>query len=74
MTYTDQDLVHKLLTQEKWEKTQAMLDWVYHHIEAGMPMIRSQFWSKTGFLLHVVETYDVCEPHLQGFFLLENAW
>ena len=33
-------------------------------------MIRSQFWLKTGFLLHVVETYDVCEPHLQGFRML----
>lgn len=37
-------------------------------------MDRLEFQSKTGFLNHVIETYDVGSPYMQGFYLSENAW
>lgn len=38
-------------------------------------MSRKVFCSKTGFLLHVVETCDIAAPHAQGLFLsLLSTW
>lgn len=37
-------------------------------------MGRTPFRSKTGYLLHVMDTYDVGVPYLQGFFLSLNSW
>lgn len=74
VTCTDQGMAQKLITQEKWDKAAAILDWVYEHVEAGRGMDRKQLWPKMGLLLRIVKTYDVCQPCIQGFFLSENAW
>jgi len=74
VTYTDQGVARKLITQVKWDKTKNILAWVKEHIDGGIPMPRIPFLSKTGFLLHVCETYDACIAYLQGFYLSQNAW
>ena len=74
VTYTDQETPRKLLTQLKWDKAKAALSWVAFHIQEESPMDRSKFRSKTGFLNHVVETYDIAAPYMQGFYLSENSW
>jgi len=75
VSYTDQGVPRKLITQKKWTKTQDFLDWVDEHLEAEREMERKAFKSGTGFLLHVGETYQAeVQPYLQGFFLSENSW
>jgi len=74
VTYADQNAPRKLTTQEKWDKTKQILQWAKEHVDSGTPMVRKLFRSKTGFLLHTVDTYDVGSPYLQGFFLSLNAW
>ena len=74
VTYTDQRAARKLISQKKWDRTKDDLNWVAVNIENGSPMDRKLFRSKTGFLLHVMDTYDIGAPYLQGFFLSLNSW
>jgi len=73
VTYADQDAARKLVTQAKWDKTKDFLNWVQDHMNEGRPM-GTFFCSCTGFLLHVMDTYDIARCYLQGFFLAQNAW
>jgi len=63
-----------LVTQAKWDKMKDFLNWVQDHMDKGKPMDKAFFRSHTGFLLHVLDTYDIAQCYLQGFFLAQNAW
>ncbi len=74
VTYADQHAARKLISQKKWDRTKSDLCWFDDHVQNGLPMDRKTFRSKTGYLLHVMDTYDVGVPYLQGFFLSLNSW
>lgn len=74
VTYTDQQMARKLLTQIKWDKAKSAIAWVIRHVQEDIPMERTKFRSKTGFLGHATNTYNLGAPYLQGFYLSENSW
>jgi hypothetical protein len=74
ITFLDQGVPRKLMTQMKWDKTVAILDWIMEHISNGVGMPRRAFRSKTGFLLHMATTYNPIEPYLQGLFVSKSSW
>ena len=75
VAYTDQGLVRKFVTQSKWDKAKAFLDWVETAVLQGAQGLdRARFLSGTGFLVHMSMTYDFIQPYLKGFHLSADAW
>jgi hypothetical protein len=62
------------LTQIKWDKAKDAIAWVIRHIQEDIPMERTKFRSKSGFLGHATDTYNLGAPYMQGFYLSENSW
>jgi hypothetical protein len=69
IVYTEQGLVCKFVSQEKWDKLKWHLSWFCDHLEARREMDRQLLALRVGFLLHVVDTYDFVKQYLQGFFI-----
>jgi hypothetical protein len=74
IAYTDQGLVRRLTSQEKWEKGKRHIKWIQDHLRQGLEMDRTAFKSCQGFLVHLTGTYDTARPYIHGLFLAENAW
>jgi hypothetical protein len=74
IVYTDQGVTHKLLSQEKWDRTKLFLEWVWLGLSQHHGFDRKLFRSGKGFLVHVAQTYDFVQPYLKGFHLTEEAW
>jgi hypothetical protein len=74
IVYTDQGVTRKLLSQEKWDRTKAFLEWVRQGLSQHHGLDCKLFRSGKGFLVHVAQTYDFVQPYLKGFHLSEEAW
>jgi hypothetical protein len=75
VAYTDQKLLRKFISQEKWDKTRAFLSWVAENLRNNNGLMdRIKFCSGKGFLVHVSLCYDFMNPYMKGFHLSENSW
>jgi hypothetical protein len=74
IVYTDQGLMRKLVGQSKWDKAKRFLEQVRDAYEEETKILRGDFLSGTGFLLHIAQTYEFMQPYLKGFHLAAEAW
>jgi hypothetical protein len=74
IVYTDQELMRKLISQEKWHRVKEFLSYVLDACGTEKEISRARFLSGVGFLLHLAQTYDFMQPHLKGFHLAAEAW
>jgi hypothetical protein len=77
--------VKKMVTQERWEKTQRKLDWIHRaakgerggDIASECPPERithKPLESIRGFLIYVARTYSTLVPYLKGIHLTLDSW
>lgn len=74
IAYTDQGLVRRFTSQEKWDKAKQYISWFQDHLRQGLDMDRGIFKSYQGFLVHMAGTYEDIKPYIHGLFLAENSW
>jgi hypothetical protein len=69
------------VSQEKWDKTKKIIEFYVDKIEVAEKEKGAEVWldykqleRDTGFLVHVLMTYDQLRPYLKGFYLTLNSW
>ena len=71
--------MYKLVTQERWDKTKAKIDWIWKEVQEILAGIKPDMDYKTlesyrGFLIYVARTYTTLVPYLKGIPLTLDSW
>jgi hypothetical protein len=77
--------VQKMVTQERWEKTQKKIDWIWRafqderggDIDEDCPkghIPHKKLESIRGFSVYVARTYTTMVPYLKGIHLTLDSW
>jgi len=79
VVHVEVDAVYKLVTQERWDKTKAKIDWIWKEVQdirAGnkAAMDYKTLESYRGFLIYVSRTYTTLVPYLKGIHLTLDSW
>ena len=74
IAHTDQAVARTFISQEKWDRAIAFMEWVADHIRRKVGMNRKKYRSGKSFLVHLSSTYDWMKSYLKGFHLAEEAW
>jgi hypothetical protein len=75
----EDDAVYKFVTQERWDKTKAKIDWIWKEVQdirAGnkAAMDYKTLESYRGVLIYVSRTYTTLIPYLKGIHLTLDSW
>jgi hypothetical protein len=72
---TDEDGVYVTVSQEKWEKSRAMVASTLEELEANDGWLdHKALERRRGFLLYVTRTYPTMVPYLKGMHLTLDGW
>jgi hypothetical protein len=71
--------VERMVSQERWQKTQAKIGWIREHLSAqptpkGLKIPHKPLESIRGFLVYVSRTYPEITPYLKGIHLTLDSW
>ena len=73
VTHTDQDQVCGMVSQEKWEKTQALIQELAEMVGRDLLPLQ-RLLEIRGFLIYVVRTYPWLNPYIKGIHLTADSW
>jgi hypothetical protein len=75
MTSTDGDNVYVTVSQEKWDKSKAMIAKTMEEISATDGwLVQKDSERRRGFLLYVTQTFPAFVPYMKGFHLTIDGW
>ena len=66
--------VTRMVSQEKWDKTKSILDWIWEQVNLGDDIDHKPLESHRGFLIYVSRTYPGMTPYLKGIHATLDSW
>lgn len=72
---TTDGVVTRMVSQEKWDKTKAILTWIWEQVGLSDKDINYKVLeSHRGFLVYVARTYPIMKPYLKGIHATLDSW
>jgi len=71
---SNDDSVALLVSQERWETAQKLIEWIYNSIASSPQIEFKTLESYQGYLIYLCRTYSSINPHLKGIHLTLDSW
>jgi hypothetical protein len=74
VTSTSDEDVFVTVSQEKWDKTKTIVEWIRDRVECDSKLNYKMLESYRGFLIYVTRTFPAMVPYLKGIHATLNMW